>query len=68
MNLMQRVILIAAAAAAYLVGFWPSYPPSLQAMIAAIALLWAWAGKRGGGLLAPYTAHMTLDWLVDPIL
>ena len=44
------------------------YPLSLQAMIVAIAMLWAWSGKRGGGLLAPYTAHMTLDWLIDPVL
>jgi membrane protease YdiL (CAAX protease family) len=44
------------------------YPLSLQALIAALALLWVWAGKRGGGLLAPYTAHMTLDWLIDPVL
>ena len=28
----------------------------------------AWVGKRSGGLLAPYTAHMTLDWLMDPII
>jgi membrane protease YdiL (CAAX protease family) len=72
-------ILVALTAA---VGFWPAavlsslafgathtqYPLSLQALIAAIAVLWAWAGRRGGGLLAPYTAHMTLDWLVDPVL
>jgi membrane protease YdiL (CAAX protease family) len=44
------------------------YPLSLQALIAALAMLWVWAGKRGGGLLAPYTAHMTLDWLIDPVL
>ena len=44
------------------------YPLPLQALIAALALLWVWAGKRGGGLLAPYTAHMTLDWLIDPVL
>lgn len=63
-------------------GFWPAailsslafgathaqYPLELQALIAVLALLWAWAGKQGGGLLAPYTAHMTLDWLIDPIL
>lgn len=63
-------------------GFWPAallssiafgathtqYPLSLQALIAAIAVLWAWAGKRCGGLMAPYTAHMTLDWLIDPVL
>ncbi|MGH6952340.1 MAG: lysostaphin resistance A-like protein [Vitreimonas sp.] len=72
-------ILVALTAA---LGFWPAailsslafgathtqYPLSLQALIAATALLWAWAGQRGGGLLAPYTAHMTLDWLIDPIL
>jgi membrane protease YdiL (CAAX protease family) len=75
-----RGFILAALTAA--LGFWPAailsglafgathaqYPLSLQALIAAIALLWAWAGKRGGGLLAPYTAHMTLDWLIDPIL
>lgn len=44
------------------------YPLSLQALIAAIALLWAWAGEPSGGLLAPYTAHLTLDGLIDPIL
>ena len=44
------------------------YPLPLRALIAALALLWVWAGKRGGGLLAPYTAHMTLDWLIDPVL
>ncbi len=44
------------------------YPLVLQGLIAALALLWAWAAKLGGGLLAPYTAHMALDWLIDPIL
>jgi membrane protease YdiL (CAAX protease family) len=72
-------ILVALTAA---LGFWPAallsslafaathtqYPLSLQALIMVLALLWAWAGKQGGGLLAPYTAHMTLDWLIDPIL
>ena len=75
-----RGFILAALTAA--LGFWPAailsslafgathtqYPFSLQALIAAIAVLWAWAGKRSGGLLAPYTAHMTLDWLIDPIL
>ena len=75
-----RGFILAALTAA--LGFWPAamlsslafgathtqYPLSLQALIAAIAVLWAWVGKRGGGLLAPYTAHMTLDWLIDPIL
>jgi membrane protease YdiL (CAAX protease family) len=72
-------ILVALAAA---LGFWPAavlssvafaamhsqYPISLQAVIAVAALLWAWAGRRASSLLAPYAAHMTLDWLVDPIL
>ncbi|HEX4386201.1 MAG TPA: CPBP family intramembrane glutamic endopeptidase [Myxococcales bacterium] len=63
-------------------GFWPAallssiafaathqqYPSSLQALIAVVAILWAWVGKRTGGLLAPYTAHMTLDWILDPII
>jgi hypothetical protein len=44
------------------------YPLVLQGMIAVLAAVWAWAGKRGGGLLAPYTAHMALDWIIDPIL
>ena len=75
-----RGFILAALTAA--IGFWPAailsslafgathiqYPLSLQALIAAIAVLWAWAGKRAGGLLAPYTAHMTLDWLIDPVL
>ena len=75
-----RGFMLAALTAA--LGFWPAailsslafgathvqYPFSLQALIAAIAMLWVWAGQRGGGLLAPYTAHMTLDWLIDPIL
>jgi len=72
-------ILVALTAA---LGFWPAaiisslafgathtqYPLILQGLIAALALLWAWAAKLGGGLLAPYTAHMTLDWLIDPIV
>lgn len=72
-------ILVALTAA---LGFWPAavlsslafaathtqYPLMLQALIAVLAVLWAWACKAGGGLLAPYTAHMTLDWLIDPIL
>jgi len=72
-------ILVALTAA---LGFWPAailsslafgathaqYPLMLQGLIAVLALLWAWAGKQGGGLLAPYTAHMTLDWLIDPFL
>jgi len=75
-----RGFILAALAAA--LGFWPAailssimfgavhtqYPLVLQATIAALAVVWAWAGKRGGGLLAPYTAHMTLDWILDPIL
>lgn len=75
-----RGFILAALAAA--LGFWPAavlssimfgathtqYPLVLQAMIAALAIVWAWVGKRAGGLLAPYTAHMTLDWLLDPIL
>jgi membrane protease YdiL (CAAX protease family) len=75
-----RGFILAALAAA--LGFWPAailssimfgathtqYPLVLQAMIAALAVVWAWAGKRGGGLLAPYTAHMALDWILDPIL
>lgn len=72
-------ILVALTAA---LGFWPAailssiafgathtqYPLSLQALIAALAILWAWIAKRTRGLLAPYTAHMTLDWVIDPIL
>ena len=72
-------ILVALTAA---LGFWPAallssvafgathaqYPLELQALIAVLALLWAWAGKKGDGLLAPYAAHMTLDWLIDPVL
>jgi len=72
-------ILVALTAA---LGFWPAaiisslafgathaqYPLALQALIAGLAVLWAWAAKQGGGLLAPYAAHMTLDWLIDPIL
>ena len=75
-----RGFILAALAAA--LGFWPAavlsslafaathtqYPLGLQATIAAIALLWAWSGRRGGGLLAPYTAHMTLDWGIDPFV
>lgn len=63
-------------------GFWPAailssiafgathtqYPLELQALIAGTALIWAWSFRRGGGLLAPYTAHMTMDWLIDPVL
>jgi membrane protease YdiL (CAAX protease family) len=75
-----RGFILAALTAA--LGFWPAailsslafgathtqYPYSLQALIATVAVLWAWSGKRTGGLLAPYTAHMTLDWLIDPVL
>lgn len=75
-----RGFILAALSAA--LGFWPAaivsslafgavhtqYPLSLRAVIAATVLLWAWVGKRAGGLLAPYTAHMTLDWLIDPVL
>ncbi len=63
-------------------GFWPAvilssiafgathlqYPLELQALIAGIALIWAWSYRKGGGLLVPYIAHMTMDWLVDPFL
>jgi len=72
-------ILVALTAA---LGFWPAaiisslafgathtqYPLILQGLIAAIAMIWAWVAKHSGGLLAPYTAHMTLDWLIDPFL
>ena len=75
-----RGFILAALAAA--LEFWPAailsaimfgathtqYPLVLQGMIAALAAVWAWAGKHGGGLLAPYTAHMTLDWILDPVL
>lgn len=75
-----RGFILAALTAA--LGYWPAailsslafgathtqYPLSLQALIAAIAVLWAWVARRSGGLLAPYTAHMTLDWLIDPVL
>lgn len=75
-----RGFILAALTAA--LGFWPAaiissiafgathtqYPLELQALIAALAVLWAWTAKRSGGLLAPYTAHMTLDWLIDPVL
>lgn len=75
-----RGFILAALTAA--LGFWPAaiisslafgathtqYPLELQALIAALAVLWAWVGKRAGSLLAPYTAHMTLDWLIDPVL
>ena len=74
-----RGFILAALTAA--LGFWPAailssiafgathtqYPLELQALIAALAVLWAWTAKRAG-LLAPYTAHMTLDWLIDPVL
>ena len=75
-----RGFILAALTAA--LGFWPAailsslafgathtqYPLSLQALIAATAVLWAWAAREAGSLLAPYIAHMTLDWVVDPIL
>lgn len=74
-----RGFILAALTAAF--GFWPAavlsslafaathtqYPLALQALIVATALLWAWASQRDG-LLAPYTAHMTADWVLDPIL
>jgi membrane protease YdiL (CAAX protease family) len=70
------------AALTVALGFWPAvvlssiafgathiqYPLELQALIAGIALIWAWSFRQGGGLLAPYAAHMTMDWLVDPFL
>jgi membrane protease YdiL (CAAX protease family) len=63
-------------------GFWPAvvlssiafgathlqYPLELQALITGIALIWAWSFRHGGGLLAPYAAHMTMDWLIDPVV
>jgi membrane protease YdiL (CAAX protease family) len=75
-----RGFILAALAAA--LGFWPAailssimfgathtqYPLVLQGMIAALAVIWAWAGQRGGGLVAPYTAHMALDWILDPVI
>jgi hypothetical protein len=48
-------------------GFWPAALLSSIAF-AAIAIIWAWAGKRSGGLVAPDTAHMALDWVMDPII
>ncbi|MEZ5958172.1 MAG: CPBP family intramembrane glutamic endopeptidase [Hyphomonadaceae bacterium] len=79
-ELIFRGFILAALTAA--LGFWPAaimssiafgathaqYPFELQALIAVIAVLWAWAAKKGHGLLAPYIAHMTLDWLIDPLL
>jgi membrane protease YdiL (CAAX protease family) len=70
------------AALAVALGFWPAvvlssiafgathiqYPLELQVLITGIALIWAWSFRKGGGLLAPYTAHLTMDWLVDPFL
>lgn len=79
-ELIYRGFFLAALTVA--IGFWPAailssiafgathlqYPLELQALIASIALIWVWSFKRGGGLLAPYAAHMTMDWLVDPFL
>ncbi len=75
-----RGFILAALAAA--IGFWPAallssaafgathtqYPLSLQVLIAATAVLWAWAARRCDGIFAPYVAHMTLDWGLDPFL
>jgi membrane protease YdiL (CAAX protease family) len=44
------------------------YPIELQALIGVTALFWAWIARQAKSIMAPYVAHMTLDWIVDPIL
>jgi len=44
------------------------YPIGLQTTIAAVAMRWTRCGRQGGGLLAPYSAHMTLDWGIELFL
>ncbi len=75
-----RGFLLAALTAAF--GFWPAailsslafagvhtqYPLELQALIAGLALPWAWAVRRAKSVWSGYIAHMTLDWLVDPFV
>lgn len=72
-------ILVALAAA---LGFWPAailsslafgavhtqFPLALQALVALIGFIWCLVGASAKSLLAPYIAHMTLDWLIDPFL
>ena len=79
-ELIFRGFLLAAVAAA--LGFWPAailssiafgavhtqYPFELQALVGLAGFIWCLVAARANSLLAPYIAHMTLDWLVDPFL
>ena len=65
-----------------LLGFWPAailsslafglvhtqYPLQLKLLVAAMGFLWCWIARNTGSVFAPWIAHMTLDWIIDPIV
>ncbi|MEZ5995913.1 MAG: type II CAAX endopeptidase family protein [Hyphomonadaceae bacterium] len=79
-ELIFRGFILAALAAAF--GFWPAallssiafasvhsqFPLELQAVVALAGFFMALSLRWAHSLMAPYLAHMTLDWLADPLL
>jgi membrane protease YdiL (CAAX protease family) len=79
-ELIFRGFLLAALAAA--LGFWPAailssiafgavhtqFPFAVQVLVGVAGFVWCLVAVRGKSLLAPYISHMTLDWLIDPLL
>ncbi|MEZ5892778.1 MAG: CPBP family intramembrane glutamic endopeptidase [Parvularculaceae bacterium] len=79
-ELIFRGFILAALTALF--GFWPAallsslafglvhsqYPLPLQLLVAAMGFLWCWISRNTGSLFAPWIAHMTLDWIIDPIV
>lgn len=75
-----RGFILAALVAAF--GFWPAaivssiafgavhsqYPLELQVLVGAVGFVWCVVLSRAKSLIAPYVSHMTLDWLIDPVL
>ena len=75
-----RGFLLAALTAVF--GFWPAailssvafgathvqYPLEFRAIISVFGLTWCWIVRRTGSIWSAWTAHMGLDWIVDPFI
>ncbi len=75
-----RGFMLVALTAAF--GFWPAavlssiafgavhtqFPIELQALTGVMGLGWAIAWRWSKSLLAPFIGHMTLDWIIAPLL
>ena len=75
-----RGFLLAALTAVF--GFWPAailssvafgathfqYPLEFRAIISVFGLTWCWIVRRTRSIWSAWIAHMSLDWLVDPLI